>query len=377
MALIQPLHYFKWLQKKISQNTLKIYTINVNSIVAISRRAYLMDFLAKNNPDIVLLCETKLNKINKISFKKYNFIRHDRRDAIQGGGTAILIKKCFSYTCLNSPTIENFLCLETSIISISLPQNNRLYIVSAYAPGRSGNQFQDELEMLFEKLRLNDLSNYYLIAGDLNAKHVNWSNAVNNPRGVFLNSWITDSLINFRCKLLASSTPTFPSSGSFLDLCIADTRLCFHNKDGIINDTINPILIGLEVFPYASDHFALYIEISYEKDSPFIIHKHEEKSMYNFNNTNWIRLQAEIVKRCNLLEIDSKRNLTNDEIDKGFIELQDICLNAIQRIVPKIKSSNSTSSFITPEIKLLQNYKRKTISKLFEIYRSNSSFHSD
>lgn len=47
----------------VSHNTLKIIEINVNSLITNERRASLADFLETHNPDVVLLCETKLNII--------------------------------------------------------------------------------------------------------------------------------------------------------------------------------------------------------------------------------------------------------------------------------------------------------------------------
>lgn len=77
---------------KIAFNKLKILEINVNSLIANERRASLVEFLAKHEPDVVLLCETKLNVRHRVSFKNYKFVRNDRPNAEQAGGTGILIK---------------------------------------------------------------------------------------------------------------------------------------------------------------------------------------------------------------------------------------------------------------------------------------------
>ena len=81
----------------ILYKNLKIIHINVNSIISISRRYELQTFLKLHDPDIVLLNETKLNKLHKVYFNNYNMIRNDRKDAKQGGGTAILIKDIIKY----------------------------------------------------------------------------------------------------------------------------------------------------------------------------------------------------------------------------------------------------------------------------------------
>lgn len=72
-------------------------SINVNSIVKNARRFNLTNFLERYDPDVFLLHETKLNSSHKISFEKCEFIRKDRPNSIQGGGTGILIKRHFRY----------------------------------------------------------------------------------------------------------------------------------------------------------------------------------------------------------------------------------------------------------------------------------------
>lgn len=82
--------------KKILKK-LKIISINVNSIIKNQRRASLMNLINKQNPDIILLSETKLNKNHVITFTNYNVIRNDREEKNIGGGTAIIIKKSIKY----------------------------------------------------------------------------------------------------------------------------------------------------------------------------------------------------------------------------------------------------------------------------------------
>lgn len=81
---------------------LKIIEINVNSIIKLSRRYELLNFINLHNPDIVLLNETKLNTKHKLFFENYDLIRKDRPNASKGGGTAILIKKRYKIQKLHT-----------------------------------------------------------------------------------------------------------------------------------------------------------------------------------------------------------------------------------------------------------------------------------
>lgn len=72
------------LPENINTNSLKIIHINVNSIIKISRRYELQNFLSNNNPDIDLLNETKLNPRYNLCFNGYKMIRKDRFGSKKG-----------------------------------------------------------------------------------------------------------------------------------------------------------------------------------------------------------------------------------------------------------------------------------------------------
>ena len=71
---------------------LKIIEININSIIKVNRSYELLNFINLQNPDIVLLNETKLKTNHKLFFQYSELILKDRSNASKGGGTAILIK---------------------------------------------------------------------------------------------------------------------------------------------------------------------------------------------------------------------------------------------------------------------------------------------
>lgn len=77
---------------KLNLKHLKIIAINANSLISNQKRYSMLTLINKETPDIVLISETKLNKRRKVHFKNYSMIRHDRPNASQGGGTAILVK---------------------------------------------------------------------------------------------------------------------------------------------------------------------------------------------------------------------------------------------------------------------------------------------
>lgn len=256
--------------------SLNIIEINVNSIIRLSRRYDLCNFLNKHNPDIVLLNETKLNIRNKITFKDYSLVRKDRDNAERGGGTAILLKNYIKYKNYTNKTIKSFKCLEACIVTIPMAANRRLFLISAYYPsGNNDQHLKTELQQLFQSLNLQNPNNYYLLSGDLNCKHSDWGNTSNNSKGNILKEWISHNEIDFRCSLYASLSPSYPRCSSYLDLCIADSRLCISKEINSIN--------CLKNLDYDSDHTAIQILVlNHGKDHPIGYFKKMPDPTFNF-----------------------------------------------------------------------------------------------
>ena len=115
----------------ITQSQLNIISLNVNSLINISRIIELSKFLSNNKPDMVLLNETKLNTRHKLKFIGYNLIRKDRLLGSRGGGTTILIRENIKYTKVFNQHIDVLYYLESCVIKIHMPPNNIMYIISA------------------------------------------------------------------------------------------------------------------------------------------------------------------------------------------------------------------------------------------------------
>lgn len=260
------------LVNSINIRNLKIITVNVNSIIHHQRRASLINMIKKEKPNIILLNETKLNAFHKIKILDYNIIRKDRTGNKTNGGIAILINKPIKYEIINLTSSNNNQILENLSIKIKLKNNNNLIVTSVYAPGRSHKLFEQEFIKLFQTLELDKSNNYYIIAGDLNAKHKAWKNNENNTRGNFLNNWIHENDIKYKIKLYGTDIPTFPRGKSYLDICLTDSRLNIKLNS---NDELRAI-------PYDSDHNAVSIQISNPLESSWLIESVTQKHSKNY-----------------------------------------------------------------------------------------------
>lgn len=342
-------------------NTIKAIAINVNSIISNQRRATLLNLLKDEKPEFVLLGETKLSERYNISFKEYMVVRSDRRNAVRGGGTAILVKDTIKHERVYLNCLVNSVCLEATVLKINLAGGSTLFIIAAYAAGNNKREFIPELEALFVELNLKSLANYYILAGDLNAKHTDWQNSTNNSRGISLKKWVESKELELRINLFGSELPSYPRGNSFLDLGLIDNRLMMTN----LSKTNR-----LETINYDSDHNAIKMSISYE--AHLALESAPETHRYNFNKIDWEKLKKYIAKNATNT-IPANKNLSNKEIDDAIDHLDEVIITAIKKSVPKIKKFNSAEAYISPRISELQKHKSFLISNINRLYRAGTT----
>ena len=100
-----------------------------------------------------MLGETKLNHSHKLSFKDH-LIRNDLKNAVFGGGTAMLIKRDidFEEIKLNANNINN--TIETLTVKIKNKNSNNLYISSIYDTNNNKIEVIQELNNILDELQL-------------------------------------------------------------------------------------------------------------------------------------------------------------------------------------------------------------------------------
>jgi exonuclease III len=148
-----------------SQNCLSLNISTKNSKTDLKILA-----LTKNDHEIVLLCDIRLNSLKqsaaihdlekKFKLKGYDFI-HNSRGSSRGEG--ILIKSCKSYVVHNKIVDfhDNYMLLDISM------DNYHFVIGSIYGPNRDELEFFDNLKLDLRNLNTN--SNPVVLGGDWNA----------------------------------------------------------------------------------------------------------------------------------------------------------------------------------------------------------------
>lgn len=332
---------------------LKIISINVNSIVTNQRRLSLANMLKANNPDIVFLSETKLKVNHVINFQEYIMIRNDRKNRM-GGGTAILIKRNIEFKKVNIQLQQCESLIEYTIIKIKIKANTHLILIAVYAPCGNQKEFIPELDLLFQRLQLEKEQNYYIIAGDLNAKHTSWSNPGNNPRGISLNRWLSINEFKYRSKLYSTLTPSYPFGESFLDTVIADVRLVFKNA---VNS------FKLHCIPYDSDHNALIANVVLESDTHIPLTNATRQHMYNYKKVDWNKFREACKQNLNC-NVPHNRNLTIEETILFLKEMDNTIKKAMATVIPKVKAKDSVDAYTNKTIKNLQKFKSHILTQI-------------
>jgi endonuclease/exonuclease/phosphatase family metal-dependent hydrolase len=142
-----------------------------------ARKLELEHFLSQHGVDICLLMETFLNPGQALRLANYVCYRTDRPTA--GGGTAILVRRCIVHHSVPIPGLTH---LEATAVQVTLagrPVKILAAYLSPFPIDRSGS------ERLFR--RGGGLP--VLMAGDLNAKHVDWNSRLTTRRGKLLRDY--------------------------------------------------------------------------------------------------------------------------------------------------------------------------------------------
>ena len=339
---------------------LKIASINVNSIVSHSKRLELINFSESYNPDIILMSETKLNSRHQINFKNYEIIRTDRPNSTKGGGTAIMIKNSLSYTQIFTPSSLNNKITEFTIIKIKLKNNQNLYIVSIYANNECENAFINEIIKLFAQLNLSSPNNFYIIAGDLNARNTFWRDRSNNYKGRLIKSWHDQYSHQNKLVILPPDSPTYVPAGTFLDLCLVDVRIIINNLTNNKTKTLD----------FDSDHKALFLDVTIDAETDNAI---SDRTKHNilYKKTKWKKFMKHL-DDISYIDLPDNKNLSHTEIDTAIDQISSNIRSSIEAVVPKYKPQSNTLLYVNSKIKKLRKQKSKLITLLNKYRQENN-----
>ena len=271
---------------KNNPSFLKIVAWNANSIG--NKLQELREFLPRFRVDVALISETHLKPSHRSNIANYKCYRNDRLTG-RGGGTAIYIKTNIDHYLL--PTPPN-LELEATPIIINSAQG-KLAIVSCYNPPKNILSRQD-ITTLFS------LANSVIIAGDLNAKHIDWYSSSTNPSGSRLKklSDDLDFLVN---------APTSPTRIPLIVGHRAEVLDIVVYKNAVISPEIDV------VHELSSDHLPILFSwgSGHESDCHSVIRR--KTSWRNFTE-----LLGEFSLPKNVLNLEDKVTLLEEHVQEAL-----------------------------------------------------------
>lgn len=175
-----------------------------------------------------------------------------------------------------------------------------LLIASIYATNADSRRdvFLSELTHLFEELKVMNDNKYFIMAGDLNARHPCYGDRISNDRGRHLRTWELAKSNRYKLTIIPPVDYTFISSQSFLDLAFVDSRL---NIDNLINSRILTYI-------YDSDHKAIAMKLDLDYQMGINLAETIHDGYFVYKSTDW----EKFTKNLNddyILEIPNNRNL--------------------------------------------------------------------
>lgn len=181
----------------------------------------------------------------------------------------------------------------------------------------------------------------------------------NNNRGIQLKKWIDNNTIKHNIRLRSSYLPSYPSGNSYIDLCLHDARIQFHN---LTNQKLRTIL-------FDSDHNALSFTISIDNISHLTYASPERRP--NYYKANWNKFRKTATLGIKDLKIPHDKNLSIQEIDKYLDHLEKATQKAIDKSIPTTKTPNSSEIYLNKKIKVLQKNKNYLLNQLNTINNRN------
>jgi hypothetical protein len=156
-----------------------------------SRKLKLEHFLSQHSVDICLLSETLLNPGQ--AFRLANYVCHRTDRLTEGGGTAILVHHRIVHHLVSVLGRTHLEVIAIQVILAGRPVKNLAAYLSPSCP-----LIRADLTACFGGGLL------VLMAGDLNAKHVDWNLQLTMRRGKLLRDYANDN----SCLIFGPDNPT-------------------------------------------------------------------------------------------------------------------------------------------------------------------------
>jgi hypothetical protein len=284
----------------------------------------LFHFMLTNHIHIACINETFLKPHSKISIHpEFRMYRLDRLNQDKGG-VAIIIRKNISHKILSQKKMSQ---LEVISVEITLQNNSKIIISSAYMPGGAQSKAN---EMVNDIKKLVRESKSFLICGDFNARHRHWNCSRANQNGTALYKEYCRN--NFLIKIPKTHT-RFPAQSSQLpstiDLTITNGM---HETSELICHPMN------------SDHNAVTFSVLSDSCTDRV----SERMTLDYKNADWDRYRG-LIHYHLPNDMTNRELISESEIDSQINEFTKLITHARDKSIP-LSSHNKYRLILSEEI---------------------------
>lgn len=336
-------------------NNLKIIHWNANGIT--HKINELKALIAKLKINIILLSETRISQKTKLKIPNFFTYRTDnppKRGSPPSGGTAILVHRNI---------IHQQELIKTSLqsTSIKIKLGDIELLVSAIYKPPSLKLSPNDLNLLTNH------SQWFIAAGDYNAKNALWHSRTGNAAGNILFHHVSQNDYN----IIGPDTPThFPSSPLFRPdvLDIALTRIPLQIQVSNLSDLSsdhNPILLEISDSPITKAPPVTGRAINWLKYSKILSQDKQPTKIALKTNQN---IEDEIAKFTNLIHSTIDACAYTPNARKTRNSLPDSIIN---EITEKNRIRREWQASRDPRLKKILNSKIKFIRSMLEVHRND------
>ena len=260
-----------------ARTSIKVLSMNVNSIAGLRKRTELHNIIQQHNPDIVTGCESKLSSDNldhEVFPQGFTVIRRDRpqdhHGRSYGGGVFILVRSDLEVNVLDPPNN-----CEIAGADILFPGRRKpLRVYSFYRPNEHDQSAILGLRDTLSKIQNPDDKDILLL-GDFNARGITWSHTSPPRPSSTQDSMLLEVFEDFNLQQLQlNPTRATQFTKSVLDLLLTNTKLVSH----------------VNVVPGMSDHSAVTAKLHITVPRT----DNHRKTIYLYHRTDWNKISAEL-----------------------------------------------------------------------------------
>ena len=332
---------------------MRFLSINCNSIC--SKKAELEKLVSYTSPDVLFLCETKIDdKISNSEFipPGYKGFRKDRnRD---GGGVMVMVKDCYQATSVPMEDVSGEVCwvkVETD--------DNPLYVGSFYRTPSDKSTYQlDELEKSLHNINSitrNNPNATVIVAGDFNLGDVDWDSGIVPPGARDKSN--SEKLLDILCSNnLEQQNMSHTRESRILDLFCT-------NKPGLTK--------SVNVIPGLSDHEIVCADCNIKAR----ITKKPPRKIHLWSKADWQSLRTKLcefrddfISSCHLRSVEENYSKFKNEIESLMTKYIPSKMTSTRFNMPWF--NNTIKRMCKKKQRLFNKAKRTKLNRHWQQYRA-------